>query len=103
MLARLLPSLDPKKILIVVLAILLLAAGLSFGSYGLAEKDLLARRGALTAIPRNVRQVFAGSRGVIGPAAAAGFVLVAAGWAGAMALARAWQKTRNQELAANAV
>src|SRR5512136_2500331 len=103
MLARLLPSLDPKKVLVVVLAALLLAAGLSFGSYRLAEKDLTARRGPLAAIPRNARQVFVDSRGAVGPAAATVFVLVASGWAGATALARAWQKSRNQELAANAV
>ncbi|MCL4297958.1 MAG: type IV secretion system DNA-binding domain-containing protein [Anaerolineae bacterium] len=96
-------SLGPKQTFTLLLGILLLAAGLSLGSYRLPEKALTARRGPLALIPRSTRQTFVLYRGPIGAGSAGLFILIAAGWMGTEGLARAWQKRRNEELAANAV
>ncbi len=96
-------NLNTRQILTVGLALLLLAAAISFGSYVLPEKELTGRRGPVAFIPREARKWFAPRRGLIGPGAAVGFIVVAAGWLTAEQLARTWQKRRNEELAANAV
>ncbi len=101
--SKLFGSLNPKQIIALAIAVLLLTAALSFGSYALPEKSLTARKGVIAAIPRPAREWFVTYRLLVGPAALAGAILVAAGWAAAEGLARAWQKRRNEELAANAV
>ncbi len=96
-------SLKPKQILTIVMLVMALAGGLSLASYKLPEKELTGRRGTLSAIPREYRELFVQYRPWIGGGAVALLVVAAAGWAGAESLARNWQRTRNRELAANAV
>jgi hypothetical protein len=96
-------TLGPKQILVITLGLLLLVAGLSLGSYRLAEKTLTGRRGPLAFIPRDYRQFLAEHRLYLGTGATGLFVLLTAGWGSAETLARTWQKQRNRELAANAV
>ena len=48
--------LGPKQILLILLAVALLIAGLSFGSYYFSTEELTARRGGMLAfIPRDYR------------------------------------------------
>lgn len=105
MIARLLAStsLSPKQVLTIVIAILLIVASSSFGSYYLSEKQLTGRKGPIALIPREARKTFIEYRGPIGGGALALALLAAAGWFSAETLARAWQKQRNEELANNAV
>ncbi len=93
----------PRQILLVLAALLLVVAGAALGSYALAEKTLTSRRGPLAVIPIAYRQQFATWRLPAGGAAGGLLVLLATGWVGAETLARRWQRTRNRELAANAV
>lgn len=102
-LANLSNMMSPKKLLGIILAVLILAAGLCFGSYRLEEKTLIGRRGFLAAIPRDYRELFVEYRLVTGAGAVGLFILVAAGWMGAETLARVWQRQRNRELSQNAV
>ncbi len=83
--------------------VLVIIGGLSLASYKMPEKELTGRRGTLSFIPREYRQIFVEYRTRAGGAAVALLVLTAAGWFGAESLARTWQRTRNRELAANAV
>ena len=101
--AKLFGSLNPKQVLAILAGTLLVAAALSFGSYFMPEKMLTGRTGPVSFIPRDYREWFMGQRGLIGPAAAASFILLVAGWGAAEMMARAWQKARNRELANNAV
>lgn len=96
-------TLSGRQVLLVVLVVLAVAAGLSFGSCGLAEKTLTGRRGPLAAIPRDWREAFVEYRFAIGAGAGGLFIVLALGWAGLESLARTWQKQRNRELAAGAV
>jgi hypothetical protein len=101
--SKLFGSLNPKQIMALVIAVLFLTAAFSLGSYALPEKSLTARRGMAAIVPRPAREWFVAYRFLVGPAAIAGAILVAAGWGAAEGLARTWQKQRNEELAANAV
>jgi hypothetical protein len=101
--SKLFGSMNPKQIIALVIAALILTAALSLGSYALPEKSLTTRRGIVAIIPRPAREGFVVYRPLVGPAAVGGAILVATGWAAAEGLARAWQKRRNEELAANAV
>jgi hypothetical protein len=101
--AKLFGSLNPKQVLAAGLGALLVAAVLSFGSYALPEKELTARKGPVSFIPKEYREWFIGRRLLVGGGGAGGFVLVAIGWATSEIYARKWQRTRNRELAANAV
>jgi hypothetical protein len=96
--------LQARTVLVVVLGVLLLVAGVCFGSYRIPDKQLTARRGAFSFISRDLREAFVEEyRSMAGPAAAGACVLLSAGWAAAESLARSWQKRRNLELAGNAV
>jgi hypothetical protein len=95
--------LKPKTVLVIGLGVLMLVAGVCFASHKVPDKELTARRGTFSFIPRDIREAFVEYRDLAGPAAAGTFVLITVGWAAAEALARAWQKRRNEELAANAV
>ncbi len=101
--ATLLGSLNPKQMLAICAGVLLLVAAVSFGSYILPAKELTARKGPVSFIPRDYREWFVSRRAWIGSGAASAFVLVAAGWLAAEWLARTWQKRRNEELAGNGV
>ena len=96
-------TLSPRTILAGLLGILALVAAVSFGSFALPEKTLVARRGALAAIPRDTRRAFIARRTAIGSSAGIGFLVLSIGWLAAEQLARRWQKHRNLELANNAV
>ncbi len=102
-LANLSNLMSPKKILTIVLGILVVVAGVCFGSYQLPEKSLTGRRGMFSPIPRDYREQFVAYRFEVGAGAVGLFILIAVSWAGAEALARNWQRLRNRELAQNAV
>jgi hypothetical protein len=96
--------LQARTVLVVALGVLLLVAGVCFGSYQIPDKELTARRGTFSFVSRDLREAFVGEyRSKAGPAAAGACALLSAGWAAAESLARSWQKRRNLELAANAV
>lgn len=101
--AKLFGALNPKQMLAILAGALMVAAVLSFGSYFVPEKLLTGRKGPVSFIPHDYREWFIGRRGLIGPAATGGFILVVAGWGAAEVMARAWQKARNRELANNAI
>ena len=103
MISSRLSPVNPKQVLFITLSLSLLVTVLSFGSYQVPEKQLTARRGPLSFIPRDTRQVFVEHRAFMGAAAGGAFAFLAVGWWAAEWLSRAWQKARNRELAANAV
>jgi hypothetical protein len=92
--------LQARTVLVVALGVLLLVAGVCFGSYQIPDKELTARRGTFSFVSRDLREAFVGEyRSKAGPAAAGACALLSAGWAAAESLARSWQKRRNLELA----
>ena len=96
-------GLSPRQMIAILGGLLCLVASLSFGSFWIEEKDLMARRGPLAAISRETRTMFVAYRIQIGLGAAAGFMLLSLGWAMSEMIARRWQKTRNRELAQNGI
>ena len=60
MLIRLLSStsISPKQIFTIVIAVAIVVAGLSFGSYYLTEKQITGRKGPIAFIPRDARTWF---------------------------------------------
>lgn len=96
-------SISPKQILTIVIAVAIVVAGLSFGSYYLTEKQITGRKGPIAFIPRDARTWFFEHREQVEAGAAGLGILIALGWVGVERLARTWQKQRNGELANNAV
>lgn len=103
MITKLSSTLNTRLILIILLAVTAVIAGVCLGSLAVPVEYLTARRGNLAFIPRDYRLIFAEGRLLWGAGSAGVCVLLTAGWAGAEALARSWQRGRNLELAANAV
>jgi hypothetical protein len=92
------------QILLVVLALALLATGLSFGSYYFSTETLTSRRGGqLSFIPRDYRLMLVEYRLLVGAVTGGVAILFGAAWLTAEMVARLWQQARNRELAANAV
>ncbi|GIK42108.1 MAG: hypothetical protein BroJett011_59410 [Chloroflexota bacterium] len=103
--ARLLTStsISSRQILSILIGVMILAAGLSFASTYLPEKQITARKGILAIIPRDAREWFIEHRLQVGAGAVGLSLFAGLAWLGTETLARTWQKQRNQELAANAV
>gem|GEM_PF-5982738 len=92
------------QILLVLLAIALIIAGLSFGSYYVSLEELTARRGGvLSFIPLDYRLMLVEYRLLVGLVSSSMLVLLGGSWLAAELIARLWQRARNRELAANAV
>ena len=93
----------PKHILIILLTVTFLAAGIALGSYYIPAEALTARRSPLSFIPLNYRQMWVDYRLLVGVSGAGLFITMGGSWLSAEIVARIWQRTRNRELAANAV
>jgi hypothetical protein len=94
----------PKQILLILLALALLVTGLSFGSFYFPTEDLISRRGgSLSFIHRDYRLPLVDYRLPVGAMAGTVVVLLGGSWLTAELIARLWQRSRNRELAANAV
>ncbi|MEM7028984.1 MAG: hypothetical protein AAF629_05285 [Chloroflexota bacterium] len=96
-------NLSPRQLLSIIIGLLFIISTLSFGSYQLDEKELTKRRGTFSFIPRDYRELFVDYRFQIGISAAVAFGSLIVVWVAAEGLSRQWQRTRNRELAQNAV
>ena len=93
-----------KQILLLLIVLSLLAAALSFGTFYFPADELVSRRGGqLSFIPQDLRLKLVEYRLLIGICASFIFLLFSSLWLGVEIVARLWQKSRNRELAANAV
>lgn len=93
-----------KQILLMLLALAIIVAGLSLGSYYIPTEELTSRRGEpLSFIPRDYRLLLAQYRLPVGVAAGGVVIVLGGSWLAAELIARLWQRARNRELAANAV
>lgn len=93
-----------KQILLILLALAIIVAGLSLGSYYIPTEELTSRRGEpLSFIPRDYRLMLAQYRLPVGVAAGGVVIVLGGSWLAAELIARLWQRARNRELAANAV
>ncbi|MCB0014054.1 MAG: hypothetical protein KDE34_19215, partial [Anaerolineales bacterium] len=96
--------LGPKQILLILLALALLIAGLSFGSYYFSVEELTTRRGGMLGfIPRDYRLYLVEYRLLTGIVATTIVIISGGVWLTAELIARLWQRARNRELATNAV